>query len=228
MNIDIDADLEPSDWLTLPHQRLRSICGGAVFRDDLGLESIRKRFAWYPHDVWLYLLASCWSRLGEEEHLMGRAGDFGDEIGSALIASRLVRDIMRLAFLMERVYPPYSKWFGTAFRELGCAEELEPVLEAVLNTRKWEERESSLCKAYGIVAKMHNNLEITEPFDGGTCAIPWPTIPRNRRRGVCGSVNGSPLRTSRLNRLLHSGSSEASTYLATVPICWRMRVDVWQ
>ncbi len=164
MNIDIDADLEPSDWLTLPHQRLRSICGGAVFRDDLGLESIRKRFAWYPHDVWLYLLASCWSRLGEEEHLMGRAGDFGDEIGSALIASRLVRDIMRLAFLMERVYPPYSKWFGTAFRELGCAEELEPVLEAVLNTRKWEERESSLCKAYGIVAKMHNNLEITEPL----------------------------------------------------------------
>ena len=45
MNVDIEADLEPSDWLTLPHQRLRSICAGDVFRDDLGLAAIRKRFA---------------------------------------------------------------------------------------------------------------------------------------------------------------------------------------
>ena len=87
-----------------------------------------------------------------------------DEIGSALIASRLVRDIMRLAFLMERVYPPYPKWFGTAFRELECAAELEPVLTAVLNAPTWQKRESSLCQAYRIVAAMHNELQITEPL----------------------------------------------------------------
>ncbi len=164
MNIDIGADLQPADWLTLPHQNLRSISAGKVFRDDLGLGLIRERFAWYPHDVWLYVLASCWSRLGEEEHLMGRAGDVGDEIGSALVGSRLVRDIMRLAFLMERVFPPYPKWFGTAFSELECADSLKPILTAVLYARRWHDRESSLCQAYRVVAEIHNRLGITDPL----------------------------------------------------------------
>jgi hypothetical protein len=35
---------------------------------------------------------------------MGRAGYVGDELGAALIGSRLVRDMMRLCFLMERQY----------------------------------------------------------------------------------------------------------------------------
>jgi hypothetical protein len=164
LDIDIETDLRPADWLTLPHQKLRSIVAGGVFRDDLGLAAIRERFAWYPHDVWLYVLASCWSRVGEEEHLMGRAGHVGDEIGSALIASRLVRDVMRLAFLMERVYPPYPKWFGTAFRELECAEELAPPLTAVLNAQNWRDRESNLCHAYEIAARMHNRLDISDPL----------------------------------------------------------------
>ena len=54
--------------------------------------------------------------------MMGWAGFVGDEIGSALMGSRLVRDIMRLAFLMEREYIPYAKWFGTAFTQLNSAE----------------------------------------------------------------------------------------------------------
>ena len=104
---------------------------------------------------------------------MGRAGYVGDEIGSALVASRLIRDIMRLAFLMERVYPPYPKWFGTAFRELECAGDLEPLLTAALHASHWQKRESILCEAYRIVAGMHNRLQITEslseapsPFHG--------------------------------------------------------------
>ena len=58
---------------------------------------------------------------------MGRAGFVNDEIGSALIGSRLVRDIMRLTFLMEREYPPYAKWFGTAFSCLKSGGSLAPV-----------------------------------------------------------------------------------------------------
>ena len=169
LNIEIDEQIEPADWLTLPNQKLRSICAGAVFRDDLGLAAIRQQLSWYPDDLWLYMLASGWSRIGEEEHLMGRAGCVGDQIGSSLIASRLVRDIMRLAFLMEREYPPYPKWFGTAFRQLQCARELEPVLTAVLNTSHWQEHESNLCMAYSVVARMHNRLQITEPLPETAC-----------------------------------------------------------
>ena len=67
-------------------------------------------------------------RLNQEEHLMGRAGMVGDEIGSAVIGARLVRDLMHLCFLMERKYAPYPKWFGTAFARLACEAELCPVL----------------------------------------------------------------------------------------------------
>ncbi|MDP8241015.1 MAG: DUF4037 domain-containing protein [Candidatus Hatepunaea meridiana] len=159
--IDIEKPISAAGWLTLPHQKLRSVCAGRVFHDDLSLAAIRDRFRWYPHDVWLYILASCWSRIGEDEHLMGRAGIVGDEIGSSIIASRLVRDIIRLAFLMERVYPPYAKWFGTAFNELDCAKMLKPILTDVLSAPSWKERDTKLSEAYRQVAEMHNHLGIT-------------------------------------------------------------------
>ncbi|MCB0058155.1 MAG: DUF4037 domain-containing protein, partial [Caldilineaceae bacterium] len=129
LGIDLAQPLTPDVWLALPQQRLRTTVGGAVYHDDVGLETVRQRFAWYPHDVWLYLLAAGWARIGQEEHLMGRAGLVGDEIGSALLGGRLVRDVMRLCFLMERQYAPYLKWFGTAFKQLPCAAELYPLLQ---------------------------------------------------------------------------------------------------
>jgi len=163
MNIRVDEELNPVDWLTLPHQKLRSITAGRVFHDNLGLKEIRERFSWYPHDVWLYILASAWARIGQEEHLMGRTGLASDEVGSILIGSRLVRDIMRLAFLMERKYPPYAKWFGTAFAQLESAERLAPALAGALHAVSWEQREASLCLAYEVLAQMHHELRITEP-----------------------------------------------------------------
>jgi Domain of unknown function (DUF4037) len=158
------GDITPADWLTFPEQKLRTIAQGAVFHDGIGLEALRGRFAYYPHDVWLYLLAAGWGRIGQEEHLMGRAGLVGDEIGSALIGARLVRDVMRLCFLMERTYAPYPKWLGTAFARLACAAELSPHLRGALAAGTWREREAHLVPAYEAVARMHNGLGITEPL----------------------------------------------------------------
>jgi hypothetical protein len=95
---------------------------------------------------------------------LGRAGIAGDEIGSAIIAARLVRDLMRLCFLMEKQYAPYAKWFGKAFFKLKCAAELSPVLKKALSAETWQEREKHLVVAYEYVAGMHNALEITEPL----------------------------------------------------------------
>ncbi|HRJ45428.1 MAG TPA: DUF4037 domain-containing protein, partial [Caldilineaceae bacterium] len=129
-----------------------------------GLEALRARFAWYPQDVWLYLLAAGWARIGQEEHLMGRAGLVGDELGSGLMGSRLVRDVMRLAFLMERQYAPYPKWFGTAFSKLACAGELTPHLLAAQTAATWQERMGHLLPAYEALARMHNRLGLTDPL----------------------------------------------------------------
>jgi hypothetical protein len=153
------------DWLTIPEQTLRSLVTGAVYHDGLHLlEPMRRKLHYYPHDVWLYLLSSQWQRIGQEEAFVGRSGIVGDTVGSALIASRLVRDLMRLCFLMERTYAPYSKWFGSAFAQLDFAPRLEPVLKAVLVSNNWQERERHLSAAYEAVVKMHNDLAITKPM----------------------------------------------------------------
>lgn len=164
LGFDPSAEIAPADWLTFPEQKLRTLTRGPIFHDDIGLDQLRSRFAYFPRDVWMYLLACAWERIGQDEHLMGRAGYVGDEIGSAIIGARLVRDVMRLCFLMERTYAPYPKWLGTAFQRLECARELTPQLTAVLTARTWHERDESLGRAYEMVAAMHNRLGITDPL----------------------------------------------------------------
>jgi hypothetical protein len=171
LGFDIDQSIETVDWLTFPEQKLRTLTAGAVFHDDIGLQAVRDRCAYYPHDVWLYLLAAGWARIGQEEHLMGRAGYVGDEIGSALIGARLVRDIMRLCFLMERQYAPYPKWFGTAFKQLAAAATLAPILQQVLSATRWQERQQHLAAAFEIIAARHNALGITEPLPEKTTSF---------------------------------------------------------
>jgi Domain of unknown function (DUF4037) len=161
LDVDLGKELDAYDWLTFSEQRLGMLTAGAVHHDDIGLHAVRDRFAYYPHDVWLYLMLAAWWRVHPEANLVGRTGFVGDELGSALIGSRLVHDLMRLCFLLERQYAPYSKWFGTAFSRLRCAAELKPILWNVIRAETWQERENALLPAYEKVAEMHNALRIT-------------------------------------------------------------------
>lgn len=166
LGVDATRGLSVLDWLTIPQQKLRTTTAGAVYHDSTGeLTRLRKALTYYPHDVWLYMLAAGWARIGQEEHLMGRAGYVGDELGSRLIASRLVHDLMNLCFLIEKQYAPYSKWFGTAFARLACAADLTLIFHEVLSARTWQAREQHLVQAYEIVAQMHNNLGVTDPVN---------------------------------------------------------------
>jgi len=72
---------------------------------------------------------------------------------------------MRLCFLLERRYAPYSKWFGTAFNRLTSAGQLGPRLTAALAASNWQEREEHLAEAYEAVARMQNTLALTDPLD---------------------------------------------------------------
>jgi hypothetical protein len=163
LGIDPTVTPEARDWLTFSEQSLRMITAGQVFHDEVDLETARERFAYYPHDVWLYLQLAAWWRIHPEVNLVGRSGQAGDELGSALIGSRLVHDLMHLCFLQDRVYAPYAKWFGTAFSRLTGAAELTPVLSDVIRATSWQEREAALVTAYELVAARHNALGITAP-----------------------------------------------------------------
>ena len=165
LRIDPAGPIRAADWVIVPENRLLSLTAGRVFHDGLGqLEPLRASLAYYPRDVWLYLLAAQWRRIGQEEAFMGRCGQVGDELGSRLVAARLVKDVMRLCFLMERRYAPYIKWFGSAFARLGCASALGPVLVRVLQADTWEARQTHLAAAYEHAARMHNALGLTEPL----------------------------------------------------------------
>lgn len=164
LRVDPLRDIELMQWLVMSEQNLRMVTSGRVFRDDAGdLTRARAALSYYPHEVWLYLLAAQWARIGQEEAFLGRTAEAGDELGSRLVTARLVRDVMRLAFLIERAYVPYTKWFGTAFKRLRCATELGPLLERTLAATHWRPREAHLVRACEYVARMHNALGLTEP-----------------------------------------------------------------
>jgi hypothetical protein len=154
-----------ADWLATPTQLLAEATAGAVFHDDLGeLTAVRESLHWYPDDVWRYVLAAQWARIGEEEPFVGRCAETGDDLGSAVLAARLARDVMRLCLLMARRYPPYSKWLGTAFARLPGAEPIRQALTAAL-AAGCPEREERLCTAYEAAAGWHNALGLTAPVD---------------------------------------------------------------
>lgn len=166
LGIDLDAELTTADWLALPQQKLRTITEGALYHDGLGdVARLRARLAYYPHDLWLYLMAATWRRVSEEEAFVGRTAAIGDELGSRVIAARLVRDLMMLAFLQERVYAPYSKWFGKGFARLSIATELAPVLAEVLDAASYPPREEALGRAYLLLANRHSELGITDQIE---------------------------------------------------------------
>jgi hypothetical protein len=167
LTFDTEAELTIRDWLTFPESVLLQMTTGGVFHDELGLQAVRDRLAYYPDDVWRYLMITAWWRVHPEMNLTGRSGYVGDELGSAVIGSQLVWNLMRLCFLIERQYAPYSKWFGTAFSRLSCGPSIGPLLRDVLRTSSWQEREEALGAAYRAVGELHNRLGITEPVELG-------------------------------------------------------------
>lgn len=168
LGFDPRHDVTLLDWLATPAQRLAEFTSGIVFHDGPGeLTSARARLAWYPRDVWLYVLACQWQRIGQEEAFPGRCAEAGDDLGSVVVAARLARDLMRLCLLMHRRYPPYSKWLGTAFTRLPGTEGLAASLAAAVTAADWRTREQHLCAAYQTAAALHNELGLTQPLDTG-------------------------------------------------------------
>jgi hypothetical protein len=144
-----------TDWLGFPQQRLLTLTAGAAFRDDRRqLADLRERLAYFPRDVWLLRLATEWDRIGEERAFVGRTGQLGDDLGSRLIGSRLVESLMHIAFLIERRYAPYPKWFGTAFATLDCAAALQPLLTEALQAPTWQQREAAIAAAAEHLARL--------------------------------------------------------------------------
>lgn len=204
-------------WLATPQQLLLEATRGRVFRDDTGeLTSVRELLVWYPDDVWLWMMASQWHLLQENESFIGRTAELEDDLGARLIAARIAHDAVRLCFLQERQYAPYAKWLGTAFARLDVAAEVGPVLHDVLTSADFAEREESLMRLYEALARRHNALGITPPLSTATgdfvvgindAVRPFRVLNANRFAKACQeSITDESLR-----RLLMVGSLDQLT-----------------
>lgn len=157
------------DWLLTPQQRLLGVVAGAVHADDSGaLTALRRSLAWYPEQVWRWLLACQWHRLAQEEAFVARAAEVGDASGSAVSTARLVRDVTRLVLLLDRRYAPYQKWLGTAFAGGPDPDGLPAHLAAALHAPGAPARERAMGDAFSALARRHNGSGLTDPLDPST------------------------------------------------------------
>ena len=155
VGLDPRDGLSTHEWLTRPTQVLASIAEGAVFADpDREVARARDALAWYPDPVWRHVLGCQWRRLAQHEPLLGRTAEAGDDLGARLVAARLARELVRLAFLIERRWAPYDKWLGSAFRRLGAATDVGPHLERLVAADGPADREAAyLAAGTGLAAR---------------------------------------------------------------------------
>lgn len=155
--------LPDSVWLTFSEHRLLALNRAEWYVDKLGLAKQLESIRYYPENVWLFLIASNWSLLAEEQAFVRRCADTGDDTGSILICARMAERLMRLAFLYCKQYAPYSKWFGTAFSRLPVDEEIKTSIHRAVSASAISEREDQLVRAQQLLARLHNSLGITAP-----------------------------------------------------------------
>jgi hypothetical protein len=166
LGVDATCGLSTLDWLTVPQSRLLGVVAGRVHADhDGALTAVRRELAWYPDQVWRWLLACQWRRVAQEEAFVARTAEVGDETGSAITAARQAREVVRLALLLSRRYAPYPKWLGTAFARLDHGDDLPAQVHAAVHAQDADQREGALAAAYRSVARRHNAAGLTRPVD---------------------------------------------------------------
>jgi hypothetical protein len=183
------------DWLVTPQQQLLGVVRGAVYRDDGALARVRARLAWYPDELWRWLVACQWRRIEQEQAFVGRAAEVDDELGSRVVAARLVREVMRLWFLLSREYAPYSKWLGTAFARLGDADAVVPTMARALAADTHRARESALVAMYEATARRHNDTGLTAAVDPTVRTFhdrPYRVLMADRFVGACLATVSDP------------------------------------
>jgi hypothetical protein len=158
-------DLDAADWLSFSEHRLLALTAGKIFVDGLKIKERLDKVRYYPEDVRLYLIASNWSLIAEEQAFVRRCHDVGDNTGSMLVCCRIAERLMRLAFLYCKTYAPYSKWFGTAFSHLPIDQKIGETIRNAITAANIEDRESNIIKAQKMFADIHNKSGITECVD---------------------------------------------------------------
>ena len=161
--------LSAMDWVLLTGQSVLEVTAGPVFADrTTELAQVRQMLRWYPRDVERYVLAAAWRRLERQLSFVGRVAERGDELGSRMLCAELAADLMWLAFVLCRRWPPYAKWRGTVFRSLPIAADLAGPLHDAVTAGDWRAREDALATGIEVLVTAQHALGLPVPASGIT------------------------------------------------------------
>ena len=131
------------DWLMLTGQAVLEVTAGPVFVDtDGALTAARADLRVVPRRCLDVCVAADWARLAQELPLVGRTAERGDDLGSRIITARLAEVATHLAHLIDRRWPPYSKWLGTSLTRLPRAHVVAEPLARTLTRADWRARKA--------------------------------------------------------------------------------------
>jgi hypothetical protein len=148
-------------WLSLPQQHLLQFTAGVFYHDSTGeLTHIKEILSWYPNDVWLWILASQWYLIGNNEPLIERAEEVGDNLGAQLIIDKLIRYGVEMWFLLNRQYRPYDKWLGSAFSHIDENKTLSMLINSVRAEQNISGKLPYLHQLIMALGKRQNELNI--------------------------------------------------------------------
>jgi len=85
------------------------VTAGAGFHDaSRELTAVREQLSWYPRDVWLWIMASAWQRVQDNEPAAGRTAELKDELGNRLVTAKLIGHLISCASFRSAATPRTS------------------------------------------------------------------------------------------------------------------------
>lgn len=151
------------DGLCIPEQKLMELTRGKIFYDPIGdISDVRKRFAYYTDDIWVFKMQYCWNALSGFP-LVPLCIKRGEPISAHIIWSRIMESIIRLVFLLNRrYYPGYMKWFSHEFAKLPrLSREIGPLLEQSRIEDEPNALMNTMDRIVGLILEEHHRMEIT-------------------------------------------------------------------
>jgi len=143
------------EWLSLPDQNLSVCTNGMVFHDPSGQFSNWRRHLldYYPEDIRRKKIASrCMNMAQTGQYNLARSLKRDEPFASRYAELQFCQNLMSMAFLLNRRYPPFYKWLHRATKELPLLGKLiHANIITLINTEDGEEKVALIEKLCGLV-----------------------------------------------------------------------------
>ncbi|MEM8680689.1 MAG: DUF4037 domain-containing protein [Planctomycetota bacterium] len=157
------------DWLGLCEVDLFHVTSGEVVFDGLGeMTARREALSYYPDAIWKKRIADwCMYVSGRESpYNLHRVGKREDDLTCTIYLGQCLKRQMELCFMLNRQYAPYTKWLNVCFRRLPeVADQLAPIIDAVMAERDWAQRVRLLIDGNYVLADAIAALGLTAPVE---------------------------------------------------------------